>query len=172
MATSDQRAATTTTGRYLIRRLSDTPTERGVCGWRKTLITHDDTPQANVSHLTIDNSRYHYHKEMVEYYYVLTGGGTITLDGEKQPITAGEDGYWTNFDWDDAFQRADTTMGLKYSGNYGFTETWMYWPTTHMVQPKENALQCTDCHAENGRLDWEALGYPGDPMEWGGRFGQ
>ncbi len=59
---------------------------------------------------------------------------------------------------------------MKYSGQYGFAETWMYWPTTHMVQPKENALQCTDCHAENGRLDWEALGYPGDPMEWGGRF--
>jgi hypothetical protein len=38
-----------------------------------------------------------------------------------------------------------------------------------MVQPKENALQCLDCHTENGRLDWEMLGYPGDPMEWGGR---
>ncbi len=89
-----------------------------------------------------------------------------------QPITAGENGYWTNFDWDNAFRLAEPITGLKYSGAYGFAETWMYWPTTHMVQPKENALQCTDCHAENGRLDWEALGYPGDPMEWGGRFGQ
>ena len=58
--------------------------------------------------------------------------------------------------------------GLKFSGQYGFAETWMYWPTTHMVQPKENALQCDDCHSANGRLDWKALGYPGDPMEWGG----
>jgi octaheme c-type cytochrome (tetrathionate reductase family) len=94
------------------------------------------------------------------------------FDHLLQPITAGENGYWTNFDWEEAFQLAEDTMGLPYSGNYGFTETWMYWPTTHMVQPKENALQCTDCHAENGRLDWEALGYPGDPMEWGGRFGR
>ena len=39
-----------------------------------------------------------------------------------------------------------------------------------MVQPKEQALQCEACHGENGRLDWKALGYPGDPMEWGGRF--
>ena len=31
--------------------------------------------------------------------------------------------------------------GLEYSGEYDFAETWMYWPTTHMVQPKENALQ-------------------------------
>ena len=61
-------------------------------------------------------------------------------------------------------------MGLPYSGEYGFAETWMYWPSTHMVQPKENALQCADCHSDEGRLDWQALGYPGDPMDWGGRF--
>ncbi len=88
------------------------------------------------------------------------------------PITAGPAGYWTTFDWDNAFQLAETRMGLQYSGQYSFTETWMYWPTTHLVQPKENALQCSDCHSAPGRLDWEALGYPGDPMEWGGRFGR
>jgi octaheme c-type cytochrome (tetrathionate reductase family) len=87
-----------------------------------------------------------------------------------QPITAGDNGYWTNFDWDNAFKLAESIMGLPYSGTYGFTETRMYWPTTHMVQPKENALQCNDCHSPEGRLDWQALGYPGDPMEWGGRF--
>ncbi len=80
---------TETNEKYLIRRLSEIPTERGVCGWRKTMVTHEDTPVANVSHLTIDNSRYHYHREMTEYYYVLTGGGTITLDSEKRDITAG-----------------------------------------------------------------------------------
>lgn len=89
MATHET-STTNTDDRYLIRRLGEIATERGVCGWRKTLITHDDTPAANVSHLTIDNSRYHYHREMTEYYYVLSGGGTITLDGEKQPIAAGD----------------------------------------------------------------------------------
>jgi octaheme c-type cytochrome (tetrathionate reductase family) len=86
------------------------------------------------------------------------------------PITAGPDGFWTNFVWDDAFKLAEERMGLKYSGSYGFAETWMYWPTTHMVQPKENSLQCNECHSAASRLDWQALGYPGDPMEWGGRF--
>src|SRR2546421_12423557 len=81
---------TTDTEKYIIRHLSDTPTERGVCGWRKTLVTHDDTPVANVSHLTIDNSRYHYHREMTEFYYVLSGGGTMTLAGEKIDITTGD----------------------------------------------------------------------------------
>jgi hypothetical protein len=87
-----------------------------------------------------------------------------------QPITSGENGYWTNFDWDNAFELAEKVTGLDYSGEYGFTETWMYWPTTHMVQPKENSLQCTACHQAGGRMDWQSLGYPGDPMTWGGRF--
>ncbi len=61
-------------------------------------------------------------------------------------------------------------MGLDFSGQYDFTETSMYWPLSHLVSPKEQALQYADCHSENGRLDWHALGYNGDPIEWGGRF--
>jgi octaheme c-type cytochrome (tetrathionate reductase family) len=87
-----------------------------------------------------------------------------------QPITSGKDGFWTNFDWNNAFKIATPFTGLEYSGQYGFTTTYMYWPTTHMVQPATNALQCDACHGTNSRLDWKALGYPGDPMEWGGRF--
>ena len=86
-----------------------------------------------------------------------------------QPITSGKDGFWTNFDWNNAFTIAAPITGLQYSGQYDFTTTYMYWPTTHMVQSSKKALQCNDCHGENGRLDWQALGYPGDPMEWGGR---
>ena len=80
----------TSNEKYIIRHLAEIPTERGVCGWRRTLITHDDTPVANVSHLAIDNSRYHYHREMTEFYYVLSGGGTIKLDGEIREIVAGD----------------------------------------------------------------------------------
>jgi octaheme c-type cytochrome (tetrathionate reductase family) len=86
------------------------------------------------------------------------------------PVTSGPDGYWTTFDWDNAFKLSEQRMGLKYSGSYNFAETYMYWPTTHMVQPAANALQCDDCHSDNGRFDWKALGYPGDPIKWGGRF--
>lgn len=85
------------------------------------------------------------------------------------PVTAGEDGFWTNFDWDQAFRLNEANTGLAYSGEYGFAPTSMYWSLTHMVQPKEQALQCYDCHGENGRMDWAALGYFGDPMTWGGR---
>lgn len=86
-----------------------------------------------------------------------------------QPRTAGEGGFWSVFDWPSALELGAKDSGLDYSGEYGFATTWMYWPSTHMVQPKENALQCDACHSDYGRLDWQALGYPGDPLEWGGR---
>ncbi len=86
-----------------------------------------------------------------------------------QPKTVGEGGYWTAFDWDLAARLGSEAVGLDYSGEFDFAPTEMYWPLSHMVAPKEQALQCTDCHAENGRLDWESLGYFGDPLRWGGR---
>lgn len=86
-----------------------------------------------------------------------------------QPITSGEGGFWKDFDWNQAFELAEPITGLEYSGQYGFTETLMYWPTTHMVQPASKALKCESCHGDTGRMDWKALGYPGDPIEWGGR---
>ena len=89
-----------------------------------------------------------------------------------QPVTSGKDGFWTTFDWNSAFEFAAPITGLEYSGQYDFAETYMYWPTTHMVQSSDKALPCEACHSplgENGRLDWQALGYPGNPIEWGGR---
>lgn len=89
-----------------------------------------------------------------------------------QPKTFGEGGYWTDFDWDLANQLGSEAVGMEYSGEYDFAPTEMYWPTTHMVSPKKDSLQCSDCHTENdepGRLDWEALGYDGDPMYYGSR---
>lgn len=76
--------------RPVIRNAFDVPEERGVCGFRRQLITEADTPAANVSYLRIDNSRYHYHKKMTEFYYVISGGGTVTLDGETHPVKAGD----------------------------------------------------------------------------------
>ncbi|MBL8130253.1 MAG: tetrathionate reductase family octaheme c-type cytochrome [Anaerolineae bacterium] len=86
-----------------------------------------------------------------------------------QPNTVGELGYWTTFDWDSALQRGAEAAGIPYSGQYDFAATRMYWVQSHMVVPAERALTCTDCHGENSRMDWRALGYPGDPLEWGGR---
>jgi octaheme c-type cytochrome (tetrathionate reductase family) len=86
-----------------------------------------------------------------------------------QPVTAGAGGYWHDFDWDKALRLGGEVTGLGYSGRYGFAETVMYWPLSHMVPPKEDALACGDCHGESSRLDWAALGYDRDPILGGGR---
>ena len=86
-----------------------------------------------------------------------------------QPVTSGQGGYWKEFDWDQALQLGAEVTGMDYSGEFGFTTTTMYWPQTHMVAPKSEALQCQACHCEDGCIDWETLGFPGDPIKWGSR---
>jgi len=85
------------------------------------------------------------------------------------PQTWGPGGYWTDFDWDKASRLGAQATGLPYSGEYGFVETAMYWPLSHMVQPKEKALQCADCHGERGVMNWQRLGFEGDPAWRGDR---
>jgi octaheme c-type cytochrome (tetrathionate reductase family) len=65
---------------------------------------------------------------------------------------------WTNFDWAKAIQAGMDYVGKPYSGEFGFVDTHMYWPITHMVAPAEQAVRCAECHApEGGRL----AGVPG-----------
>jgi octaheme c-type cytochrome (tetrathionate reductase family) len=85
------------------------------------------------------------------------------------PVTGGAGGYWKTFDWDSALRLGARDAGVGYSGKFGFARTAMYWPLSHMVAPKEDALACTDCHGEKGRMNWAALGYDGDPILTGGR---
>ncbi|QEP42867.1 tetrathionate reductase family octaheme c-type cytochrome [Ectothiorhodospiraceae bacterium BW-2] len=63
-----------------------------------------------------------------------------------------ESAYWKNFDWDRALQAGLLARGQVYSGEYGFVETEYFWPVTHMVATKEEALSCDSCHRQNGRL--------------------
>ncbi len=85
------------------------------------------------------------------------------------PKTVGKGGYWTDFDWIKAAELGGEASGLPFSGEFGFTETEMYWRLSHMIAPKERALQCVDCHGDSGGMDWKALGYDGDPAYVGGR---
>jgi octaheme c-type cytochrome (tetrathionate reductase family) len=92
------------------------------------------------------------------------------VNKELMPLlTAGEGGFWHEFQWDKAVRLGAQVAGLPYSGQYGFTRTRMFWPLSHQVVPKEQALGCQDCHGENSRMNWQALGYEQDPIETGGR---
>ena len=80
------------------------------------------------------------------------------------PNLFGPEGYWTKFDWDLALRNGSKVTGQPYSGEYGFAKTEMYWPLSHMVQTKDRALTCRDCHGEGGRMNWQALGFDADPI--------
>ncbi|MBN2766224.1 MAG: hypothetical protein JXR27_07600, partial [Paludibacteraceae bacterium] len=60
--------------------------------------------------------------------------------------------YWKNYDWTKAAQTGMDSVGLPFSGEYGFAETEMSWPVNHMVAPREESLQCADCHGKNSRI--------------------
>jgi len=60
--------------------------------------------------------------------------------------------FWTNFDWARSIEAAMDYVGQPYSGEFDFVDTYMYWPITHMVAPKAQALDCQSCHAKEGRL--------------------
>ncbi len=53
--------------------------------------------------------------------------------------------------------------------NYTFADTERYMGLFHEVAPKDKALSCTDCHSgsDEGRLDFEALGYETKPTHNG-----
>ena len=65
----------------------------------------------------------------------------------------GDGGYWREFNWHRSAEEGMKLVNLPYSGSYGFIETEMYWPVNHMVSPKEQTVQCSECHTrEQGRL--------------------
>lgn len=80
------------------------------------------------------------------------------------PKLFGKGGYWQTYDWDQTARLGMKSVGLPYSGEFGWTDTIMYWKINHMVAPAEDALDCLDCHGDDSRMDWEALGYKKDPM--------
>lgn len=79
-----------------------------------------------------------------------------------------DNAYWGNYDFAKAIKVGMEKNHIPYSGQYGFVETYSYWPITHMVAPKEDALDCEECHAKQGRLqELESFYLPGrDSNRW------
>ena len=82
--------------------------------------------------------------------------------------------FWTNFDWAKAIDAGMKAAGVPYSGEFGFVDTHMYWPITHMVAPAEDAVQCAECHGPESRMAGLAgVFLPGtDSMNWTGLLGR
>ena len=79
-----------------------------------------------------------------------------------------DDAYWGNYDFGRAIKAGMERNNIPYSGEYGFVDTYSYWPITHMVAPKEDALDCGECHSKEGRLEGlDGFYMPGrDGFKW------
>lgn len=86
---------------------------------------------------------------------------TVNLTMLKAHTTGNDDdSYGKSFDWNKAIARGMKDAGKPFSGEFGFVQTEMSWPITHMVAPKEQALSCAACHGAESRL----AGVPGIHM--------
>lgn len=88
--------------------------------------------------------------------------------------SAGDGGFWKEFDWERAAEEGMKEVGLPYSGHYGFARTEMSWPLNHMVSPKAKSVSCDECHARTGGRLAKLGGFymPGrDRNRWVDRFG-
>lgn len=83
-----------------------------------------------------------------------------------------ENAFWGNYDFGRAIRAGMELGGMPYSGEYDFINTWSFWPITHMVAPKEGAVQCQECHGKNSRLAGLIDFYlPGRDGKWLDRLG-
>ena len=64
--------------------------ERSTCGFRQRLLKKDDGVPASITRLRVDNARPHCHKLTHEYYYVLSGTGTLVIDEERIRLAPGD----------------------------------------------------------------------------------
>ncbi len=70
--------------------------------------------------------------------------------------------YWGNWNWVAALAEGAAAAGVAFSGTFEFVETTLHMELHHEIAPASAARRCVDCHGA-GALDWEALGYDGDP---------
>lgn len=76
------------------------------------------------------------------------------------PHTATPDdtAFWYHFDWSKALKTGTEANGKTYSGRHDFVRTEMLWPITHMVAPKDQAVRCSQCHADAAQSRLGSLG--------------
>ena len=64
------------------------------------------------------------------------------------PLLSGPKGYWKDMNWNRALTLGNAAVGVPFSGEFDFVKTTYVYPTTHMVAPKDNVVNCTECHID------------------------
>ena len=75
------------------------------------------------------------------------------------PHTFGQDenAYFEHYEWKKSIAAAMSEIGLPFSGQIDFIETRTFFILTHMVAPKEESLDCRECHDWRGSLAFGRL---------------
>jgi mannose-6-phosphate isomerase-like protein (cupin superfamily) len=80
---------TTTTTNFIRRDPRDIAPWDETCGQIRCLIAEQDGAAAEVHHVLIHNAKLHYHERTDEFYYVISGQGTMWLDDEQIALHEG-----------------------------------------------------------------------------------
>ena len=78
-----------TVPKFLRRDPADITPWAETCGQIRPLIEEQDEAAAEVHHVEIHDARLHYHERTDEFYYVIAGRGTMTLDDEEIELHPG-----------------------------------------------------------------------------------
>lgn len=98
------------------------------------------------------------------YAFKLHQAKVPILKKEQWLIPIAVDEFFVDGDMPKAVREgAEVAYGL-HDPDYEWVETTRYMGIFHGVRPADQALQCLDCHSEDGRMDWKALGYGEDPL--------
>ena len=78
-----------TATRFLRRDPADVRPWAETCGQIRCLIEEKDGAAGEVHHVEIRDAKLHFHERTDEFYYVISGNGTMTLDGEDIALRPG-----------------------------------------------------------------------------------
>jgi hypothetical protein len=99
------------------------------------------------------------------YAFKLHRGKLPVLKSKQWLLPLAVEEFFADGDLEKAInEAAEKTYGIE-EPQVEWVPTVRYMGIFHEVAPAARALQCLDCHAPQGRLDWQALGYKQDPLE-------
>ena len=78
-----------TAARFLRRDPAEVEPWRETCGNIRPLVEEKDEAAAEVHHVEIDHAKLHYHARTDEFYYVISGTGSMILGDEQIELHEG-----------------------------------------------------------------------------------
>ena len=104
------------------------------------------------------------HDDAKIYPFKLHEGRLPVLADERWLVPIGVEEFFADGDIVKAVHEGGHHQYGLERFEYDWVDTKRWMGIFHGVVPREDALQCLDCHAEGGRMDWAALGYGEDPV--------